>query len=210
MTGRSGDEARARGGRRTRSSSIMARMSSAVSCSTLATSCEVRKPSKKWRKGRRDSRVAAWAISAMSMTSCTELEESMPKPVERAAITSLWSPKIERACAASARAAMWKTVRGQFAGDLVHVGDHQQQALRCGEGGGERPRLQGAVQGAGGAAFALHLDDRGHGAPDVGLLFGGPLVRPFAHVGRRRNGINGDDFVGSGARRRRPPRCRRW
>ena len=59
---------------------------------------------------------------------------------------------------------------GEFAGDLVHVRDHQQQALRCREGGGERPRLQGAVQRAGGAAFALHLDDRGHGAPDVGLL----------------------------------------
>ena len=37
-------------------SSIMARMSSSVSCSTLATSCEVRKPSKKCRKGMRDSR----------------------------------------------------------------------------------------------------------------------------------------------------------
>ena len=85
---------------------------------------------------------------------------------------------------------------GEFAGDLVHVGDHQQQTLRCREGGGERPRLQGSVQGAGGAAFALHLDDRRYGAPDVGLLLGRPLVGPFAHGGRRRNGINGDDFVG--------------
>ena len=56
--------------------------------------------------------------------------------------------------------------------------------------------LQRAVQRAGGAAFALHLDHRRHGAPDVGLLLGGPLVRPFAHVGGRRDGINGDDFVG--------------
>ena len=86
--------------------------------------------------------------------------------------------------------------RGQLAGDLVHVGDHQQQALRRGEGGGQRPGLQRAVQRAGGAAFALHLDHRRHGAPDVGLLFGGPLVRPFAHGGGRRDRINGDDFVG--------------
>ena len=49
-------------------------------------------------------------MSAMSMTSWTELEDSMPKPVERAAITSLWSPKMESAWAARARAAMWKTV----------------------------------------------------------------------------------------------------
>ncbi len=120
----------------------------------------------------------------------------MAKPVERAAITSLWSPKMESACAASGAGRDVEDRAGQFARDLVHVGDHQQQALRGGEGGGERAGLQGAVQGAGGAAFALHLDHRGHGAPDVGLLFGGPLVRPFAHVGGRRNGINGDDFVG--------------
>ena len=57
------------------------------------------------------------------------------------------------------------------------------------------PGLQRAVQRSGGAAFALHFDDRRHGAPDVGLAFGGPLVRPLAHVGRGRDGINGDDFV---------------
>ena len=34
----------------------------------------------------------------------------MPKPVERALITSLWSPKMESAWAARARAAMWNTV----------------------------------------------------------------------------------------------------
>ena len=34
----------------------------------------------------------------------------MAQPVERHAITSLWSPKIDSAWAASARAAMWKTV----------------------------------------------------------------------------------------------------
>ncbi len=34
----------------------------------------------------------------------------MAQPVERVDITSLWSPKMESAWAASARAAMWKTV----------------------------------------------------------------------------------------------------
>ena len=34
----------------------------------------------------------------------------MPKPVARAAITSLWSPKMESACVASVRAATWNTV----------------------------------------------------------------------------------------------------
>ena len=72
---------------------------------------------------------------------------------------------------------------GELAGDLKHVGDHQEQALRCREGSCQRAGLQRAVDGSGGAAFALHLDHRRHGAPDVGFSAGGPLVRPFPHVG---------------------------
>ena len=48
----------------------------------------------------RASSVLACAINAMSMTSCTELEKSIAHPVERAAMTSLWSPKIDSACVA--------------------------------------------------------------------------------------------------------------
>jgi hypothetical protein len=43
-------------------------------------------------------------------------------------------------------------------GDFVHVGDHRQEPLRCGESGGERTGLQSSVEGSGGAALALHLD----------------------------------------------------
>ena len=48
-------------------------------------------------------------MAAKSAVSCTDAEQSIAQPVERAAITSLWSPKIESPCAASERAAMWKT-----------------------------------------------------------------------------------------------------
>ena len=58
--------------------------------------------------------------------------------------------------------------RRQFAGDLVHVGDHQQQSLGGGEGRGERSGLQRAVDRSGGSAFALHFDDVGHAAPGLG------------------------------------------
>ena len=88
----------------------MARIVSSDNCSIFCTSWEVRNPSKKWRKGTRASSVAAWASRAKSMTSCTEPEHSIAKPVERAAITSLWSPKMDRLAVAMARAAMWKTV----------------------------------------------------------------------------------------------------
>ncbi len=74
------------------------------------SSCEVRKPSKKWTNGTRVRSVAAWATSARSWASCTEAEDSSANPVWRTAMTSEWSPKIDRPCAASERAATWKTV----------------------------------------------------------------------------------------------------
>ena len=57
--------------------------------------------------------------------------------------------------------------RGQFPGDLEHVGDHQQQALGGREGGGQGPGLQRPVDRAGGPRLALHFHDVGHGAEDV-------------------------------------------
>ena len=57
--------------------------------------------------------------------------------------------------------------RRQLTGDLVHVRDHQQQALGGRERRRERAALQRAVQRAGGSALALHLDDRGNVAPHV-------------------------------------------
>ena len=80
------------------------RRSSSLSSSIFASSCEVRKPSKKCRKGTRDSRVAACAIAARSWASCTEFEQRSAKPVCRQAITSEWSPNIERAWVANVRA----------------------------------------------------------------------------------------------------------
>ena len=79
-------------------------MVSSVMGRILPTSCEVRKPSKKWMKGMRDSSVAICATSARSATSCTEFEASMAQPVERHAMTSEWSPKMESACVARVRA----------------------------------------------------------------------------------------------------------
>ena len=52
----------------------------------------------------RVSSEAACAISARSMASCTEFEQSMAHPVVRQNITSEWSPKIESACVARVRA----------------------------------------------------------------------------------------------------------
>ena len=79
---------------------------------------------------------------------------------------------------------------GQLACDLVHVRDHQQQALRRCESRRQRTGLQRAVDGTGGAALTLHLDDRRHITPDVRPALAGPLVRQFRHGGRGRDRID--------------------
>ncbi len=77
--------------------------------------------------------------------------------------------------------------RGQLAGDLVHVRDHQEQALGRGERRPERPALERAVQGSRGPALALHLHDGGDRAPQVRAPLARPLVRLLGHRRGRRD-----------------------
>ena len=78
----------------------------------------------------------------------------------------------------------------QLAGDLVHVGDHQQQALGGGVGGGEGAGVQGAVHGAGSAGLGLHLDDTDGIAEDVLAARGGPLVDVIGHGAGGGDGVD--------------------
>ena len=72
---------------------------------------------------------------------------------------------------------------GQLLGcDLVHIGDHQQQALRCGEGGGDGTCTQGAVDSASGAGLRLHLDDLDLIAENILLACCRPLVTESAYT----------------------------
>jgi hypothetical protein len=71
--------------------------------------------------------------------------------------------------------------RRQLPCDLVHVGDHQQQALGRRERRRQGPGLQRAVHGSGLPALALHLDDGRHTAPEIRPSLGGPLIGPFTH-----------------------------
>ena len=119
----------------------------------------------------------------------------MAQPVVRQNMTSLWSPKIESAWVAMVRAETWNAVGVSSPAILFMFGNHQQQTLRSGEGGGQGSGLQGAMNRAGGAAFALHFDDMRARCPRYWACFRGPLVGPFAHRRRRSDGIDGDDFV---------------
>ena len=85
--------------------------------------------------------------------------------------------------------------RRQLAGDLVHVGDHQQQALRGREGRRQGAGLQRAVRGPRRAGFRLHLDDLEDPTPKLGRPSRHPLVRQLAHRRRRRDRIDDSQFV---------------
>ena len=61
-----------------------------------------------------------WATAARSITSWTLPVASMANPVWRVAITSLWSPKMESACAARLRADTWNTP-GNNSPDILYM-----------------------------------------------------------------------------------------
>ena len=165
-----------------------------MSSSIVLISCDVRNPSKKCRNGTRDRSVAAWATSAKSCASCTELDASIANPVDRAAITSLWSPKIDKRVRRDGAGGDVDHGGRELAGDLEHVRQHQQQALRGGERGRHRTGLERAVERARGARLRLHLDHFGHRSPQVRASFGGPRVGVLAHRRRGRDRVDRDHF----------------
>ena len=79
----------------------------------------------------------------------------------------------------------------EFARDLVHVRNHEQETLRGGEGAGEGACLEGAVDGAGGTGFTLHFGDFYGFAPEVLLALGGPFVDVLRHCGGRCDRVDG-------------------
>ena len=87
----------------------------------------------------------------------------------------------------------------ELAAHGVHGGDHQHQALRGGEGGGQGASLQGTVAGAGSTGLRLHLDHVHRGTKQVLLALGGPLVHLFRHGGGRGDGVDGR-HLGKGVR----------
>ena len=87
--------------------------------------------------------------------------------------------------------------RRQLAGDLEHVRDHQQQALRRRERRRQRALLQRAVERAGGAGLRLHLDDVGDGAPQVRPAGGRPVVAVLGHRRRGRDRVDRDHLADS-------------
>ncbi len=81
-----------------------------------------------------------------------------------------------------------------LAGDTVHGGDHQHQALGRGKAGGQGAGLQCAVTGAAGTGLGLHLHQAHRLAEDVFPAVGRPRIGVLRHGAGRRNGIDGSDL----------------
>ena len=74
--------------------------------------------------------------------------------------------------------------------NLIHIGDHQQQALAGGIGAGESAGAQGAVDSARRAGLGLHLHHLHLGAEDVLQAVGGPLVYQIGHGAGRGDRVD--------------------
>ena len=81
--------------------------------------------------------------------------------------------------------------RQQLAGYLVHVRNHQQQSLRCGERRGQRTCLKRTVYSACCTALALHLLYQNSLAEHVLAALCCPLINVLRHGRRRSDRING-------------------
>ena len=78
----------------------------------------------------------------------------------------------------------------QLTGNLVHIGNHEQQPLRSGEGGGQRTCLQRTVNGTGRAGLRLHLLHTYGLSPQVLPAAGSPLVNVLSHRRARSDGVD--------------------
>ena len=78
----------------------------------------------------------------------------------------------------------------KFACDLVHVGDHEEQALGRGVGGGESAGCEGAVDRTGCAAFGLHLYDADFLTEQVLFSMRCHVIHDLSHRGGRSDGEN--------------------
>jgi len=85
--------------------------------------------------------------------------------------------------------------RSKFPGNLVHIGNHQEQALRGGKSGTHSACDKRPVNRARGPRFRLHLDHLGNSPPNIFSTLGGKLIRHFPHRAGRGNRVYRDYFT---------------
>ena len=138
-SGASGVSARARCAAMS-SSGSRARMSSSSRAAILATSCDVRKPSKKCRTGMRDAQRRRLADEGEVVRFLHRGRRQQHHPRLAAGHDVGVVAEDRQRVRGHGAGRDVHAERRQFAGDLVEVGDHQQQALACREGRRQRAR----------------------------------------------------------------------
>ena len=78
----------------------------------------------------------------------------------------------------------------ELAAHRVHGRNHQHQALRRSEGGGQRTSLQRTVAGTRSARLGLHLNDVNRRTEQVLASLGRPFIHLFRHRRGRRDRID--------------------
>ena len=116
----------------------------------------------------------------------------MPKPVWRQAMTSEWSPKMDRAVGGHGTGGDVHNAGQLRTGDTVHGRDHQQQALGGSVGAGQGAGLQSAVHGAGRAGLAPASRPASTGWPNRFFLpLAAHCIHMVSHGAGRSDGVNG-------------------
>ena len=82
----------------------------------------------------------------------------------------------------------------ELACNLIQIGDHEQQALGGGKGGGQRAGGQGTMDRACGAGLGLHFHDIDAVSKNISTVLVGPFVHMLRHGRGGRDGVNGSDF----------------
>ena len=77
----------------------------------------------------------------------------------------------------------------KLARHLVHIGDHEEQTLRSGVGGGKGTCVEAAVDSTCCAGLSLHLLHLDSAAEDVLLTLCRPLVNEICHGAGRGDGV---------------------
>jgi len=91
---------------------------------------------------------------------------------------------MESACVATVRAVTWNTVGSSSPGDLEHIRDHQQQALRRRKRRAHRAGLEHPVNRADAPPSLCISDDAGDRAPEILFAFRRPTGSHHSAMGR--------------------------
>ena len=83
----------------------------------------------------------------------------------------------------------------EFTRNFIHIGDHQQQTLRCGERRSQCTSLQRSVHGTSGTAFTLHFLHEHSFTKHVFATLSRPIVDILSHCRRGGDGIDSRHFA---------------